>query len=244
MQFWNRPELLGDKPNMYRLALHDRLAAYGLRQIDARELSLRFAAQAGVDVTELYSDDRHYGLDNGFLDELVRLIANRLDDAAVPQAVARLRNAELDICRPGGPSGRFETSVIQTDTYPLDAQELTIAAQGNLLASFVVAGDEGGAVTVSADGERIGTYSLQAAGLKPQVRIFKHLVHWTSASDDLRPVRNSLSLTGVRPAARPIVQNMYKWNKAKIPAAQSDEYVCALIEHEIHSSATKPEQLC
>ncbi|MTE02075.1 hypothetical protein GIY56_17435 [Paracoccus sp. YIM 132242] len=240
LQFWNRPELASEAPNDYRLALHDRLAAYGLRQIDARKLSGRFAAEAGVDVAALYLDDMHYGVDTGFLDGLVRLIADRLDDAAVPQAVPRLRDAELDLCRPDGPSGRFETSVFQADTYPLNGEGLSIAAQGNLLASFVIAGDEGGAVTVSADGERIGTYSLQAAGLKPQVRIFKHLVHWKSAGD-LRPVRSSLSLSAVRLAARPIVQNMYKWNEASAQAARSDEYVCALIERDINS-ATCPNR--
>lgn len=233
LQFWNRPELVSDVVNDYRLALHDRLAAYGLHQIDTRELLLSFGAEAGVDVTALYLDDMHYATDTGFLEELVRLIADRLDDAAVPRAVARLKDSELDLCRPDEPGERFETSVFQADTYPLDGKGLSIAAQGNLLASFVIAGNEGGAVAVSADGERIGTYSLQAAGLKPQGRIFKHLVHWNSAVDDLWPVRSSLTLSGVRPEARPIVQNMYKWNDKSTHAARSDEYVCALIEREI-----------
>ncbi|MCZ0963989.1 hypothetical protein [Paracoccus benzoatiresistens] len=242
LQFWNRPEVFSDAPNDYRRVLHDCLAAYGLRQIDTRDLSLHFAAEAGLDIAALYLDDMHYAVDTGFLDRLARLIAERLDDAVVPRAVTRLRDVELDLCRPSGHPERFETSVFQADTYPLNSDGLSIAAQGNLLASFVIAGDEAGAVTVSADGERIGTYSLQAAGLKPQGRVFKHLVHWTSAADDLRLVRSNLSLSSVRSSARPIVQNMYKWNEASAHAARSDEYVSALIERNANAATPNPNR--
>ncbi|ARC37908.1 hypothetical protein A6J80_17500 [Paracoccus yeei] len=230
LQFWNRPELQRDGPNDYRTALHDRMEEYGLRQIEAKDLSLCFADEAKVDVASLYLDDMHYAVDTGFMERLVRLVADRLDEAAIPQPVARLRDAELSLYQPIGPSKRFENSVFQADSYTLDGGSLSIAARGGLLASFVIAGNEAGAVTVSADGERIGTYSLQAAGLKPGGRILKHLVHWNSAADDLHQVRSILSLTGSRPAARPIVQNMYKWNEASADLPRGDAYLCALLE--------------
>ena len=230
LQFWNRPEVLGDAPNDYRVALRERFAAYGLRQIDTHELLLRFASEQQMSLEKLYLDDMHYAIDTGFLDDLVRIVTERLDDAAVPCAVERLQDAALELCVPDGAMERFENSVFQADSYPLDGDELSIAAQGALLASFVIAGNEAGAVTISADGYPIGTYSLQAAGLKPEGRILKHIVHW-KAADDLRKVRSGLVLAGAQPHSRPIVQNRYKWNVHCAEEPRRDAYLCALLEH-------------
>ncbi len=228
--FWTRPEHLSGGKSEYRIALQERLLSHGLSSIDAWRPLEDFATNQGADIASLFSDNMHYSVDNTFLRGIAEMVVDRMPNASVPKPAERLKERSLKLCAPSGESDQFKNSIIQADTFPMDSGEMIVDVEGRLLASFVIAAKDAGAISVSSDERLIGVYSLQSPpDIKPPAKILKHIVHWRS-ENDLRDIKGSLTISGCNPVEKPITQNMFSWRGPLSDRPRMDAYICALIE--------------
>lgn len=179
----------------------------------------------------MFRDDMHYSTETGFLSIVADMVAQTIDDAVVPRKVMGLDGRDLVLNAPDVPAGRFSSSAFSSDIHELDSR-LEVRCTGRLLASYVIAANEAGAVTFFADGDRLATYSLQTPnGLKPPGRILKHLIHWR-LPDDIAQVSRCISVVGSNPGERPQVQNQFAWRGPFGNGHRDDAYICSLLEIE------------
>lgn len=223
---WTRAEQVSGKRNAYRKALHERLSGYGFTSVDAWEPLQDLARKEGSDIAEHFEGNMHYASESPFQPIIAEMVRNQIGTAAVPQPVERLSAMDLMLGAPDGAGVDFANSVLRAKVHPLD-RDLVVRASGRLLASFVIAAMDAGAVTLNG----IGSYSLQRPSGGPvQMRLLKHLVHWQVA-DDMAVVDGALSISG-RVDGDPTVQNTFDWRGSLSGQMRSDAYICALIERD------------
>lgn len=229
---WTRPEHVKLTRNDYRAAVMEKIDSLGLNCIDAWNPMIAFAKDRQVPVPDLYLDDMHYAPQGGFPAILAELIADAISSAKIPNAQPEFSGKSLRLCAPAGPvSETFKNSLFSAEVHHLTAP-LHVEGRGHLLASYVIAANDAGALTVSIGDKIHGAYSLQGApGYKDPGRLLKHLVHWQTF-DDIGFVDGNLMLTGAEPEGRPKVQNMFSWRGPLKDGLRQDGYICSLLEEQ------------
>ncbi|WP_313349088.1 SGNH/GDSL hydrolase family protein [Paracoccus sp. (in: a-proteobacteria)] len=225
---WTRAEQVSGKRNAYRKALRERLRDYGLTAIDAWEPLQDLGRGDGSDIAGHFEGNMHYAPDSPFQPVIAGMVRDQIGMTAVPNAVERLSGVDLTLSAPDGEGVDFSNSVLRAKVHPLDC-DLVVQTSGRLLASFVIAAMDAGAVTLSG----VGSYSLQRpSGGPAQMRLLKHLVHW-QAADDLPEVNGTMAISGRDPESKPIVQNTFDWRGPLEGRPRSDAYICALVERRL-----------
>jgi hypothetical protein len=229
---WTRAEQVSGKRNRYRQALEQRLEAHGLPIIDAFQPVQDLAAQHGVEVVTYFDGNMHYSCETPFPKYLAGLVLAGIEAAVVPSALRPLQDLELALCTPEGEGRDFSNSVFRATVFTSSCP-LRVNASGKLLASYVIAAMDAGAVRIEADGLHVGTYSLQRpTGGNARMLLLKHLVHW-QAANEIAQVQNTLAISGDAPDDAPIVQNTFDWRGQSDSLERADAYVCALIERAV-----------
>ena len=227
---WTRPEHVKLKHNDYRAAVTEKIDRLGLNCIDAWDPMIAFAEGRQVPVSDLYLDDMHYAPQGGFPAALANLIAAAISTARIPDAQPEYLGKSLRLCTPSGPASEvFENSLFSADVHHL-ADPLHVEGKGHLLASYVIAANDAGALTVSIGHSLFEVYSLQGApGYRDPGRLLKHVVHWQT-TDDIGFVADNLVLSGDDPEGKPKVQNMFSWRGPLKDKMRQDGYICSLLE--------------
>lgn len=227
---WTRGEQISGQRNRYRELLRQRFENDGLPVIDAFVPLQNVATEQGANVASYFDGNMHYSAETPFLERLAGIVRNNLEEATLPQAVNQLQGLQLTLCRPEGDGRDFSNSIFQAEVFT-PSDELVLRANGKLLASYVIAAQNAGAIDVHADGSPVGAYSLQRpSGGNPRMLLLKHLVHWQKFSD-IAEVKSRVTISDCAPENAPIVQNTFDWRGVSREMVRADAYICALLEH-------------
>ena len=226
---WTRAEQVSGKRNEYRKLLEQRLEAYGMPVIDAFEALQILAAQQNTEATSYFDGNMHYSVETPFPAIIAEMVREGLEKSILPQALGGLKGLRLTLCAPDGDGREFYNSIFRSKVFAI-SNPLVVRSTGKLLASYVMAAMNAGAISVDADESPVGTYSLQRpSGGNERMLLLKHLVHWQQLTDIVR-VKERMTISGRAPEDVPIVQNTFHWRGVSPGLVRSDAYICALFE--------------
>lgn len=208
--FWNRDEMFDKTRAEYRQALRSCLVRRGLRMIDLKPITRQFSKAHEKPIEALYQDPMHYRIGSGMPRRIAAAVRNRLPDAAVPTQHVDFAQRGLSLHHPDQkPDEAFTNRVLTADLYPTHSG-LTFNVTGDLLCCFLMSGDGGRPLTVSADQSVVGRYSTRCPTTEGrQMRIMKHLVLWKTEGDRVSVCRQVRMSHEGDASAKVEVQNMF-----------------------------------
>lgn len=228
--FWNREEMFDKAPVEYRQALRSCLQHRGLKMIDMKPIARQFSQVRERPIQSFYQDRMHYRIGGGMPRRIATAVRNRLSEAAVPMRHADFAQRGLSLHHPDRkPDEAFANRILMADLYPTH-EGLTFDVTGHLLCCFLMSGDGGRALTVSADGVFTGRYSTRCPKTEGrQMRLMKHLVLWRN-KDNMPIVERQVRMTHDDHAGAEVeVQNVFVAPDAE-QFGQPEKIIAILIE--------------
>lgn len=220
---YNKSEATGEEQSLYRGALADLLARYGLHSVDAQQLWLRDFSHLSADV--LYRDNPHYSTETDFLRALAQAVLEQASQAVIPEAeaqAARYEGKDLQFLMPSAPTPiRFSNRILDCEIYPF-ADSLRINMSGRLLACLMLSTHREPPIRFETETQKRGPYAVQISRREsgPQVQL-KHLIPWNPVNKPLT-VEECLVVSACKVSRKPVVQHTLAWNGACPPETGAD----------------------
>lgn len=219
------------EPNQYYKDLFALFESRGISPLDFGAKVKEIASATGVSVSDMYENGLHYVTSETVMDAVCELVVSALDSASVPEEAEGLKGKDLTLIHPESEAVESFKSGAFAGEYAPVVDELRIPANGLLLASYVVASQNGGGVEVAVDDRPLNSYSLMTPQREnPPFRLIKHLVHANGEGVGV-PVENSITVSRYQKEDKPIIQNMFAWYPNKAHEGEKDDgFISALVE--------------
>lgn len=229
--FWTLDQANSFEYSPYYKRLFSTFLARGINPLDFGEVVRNIADRGGHSISEMYSDNLHYAVTGEVITSICELVFSGLSSAKVPGSYLKLAGKDLLLVRPEAAQlDNFRSGVVSCSYYTL-REGIYMPANGMLLASYVVASQSGGGMSLVVDDGMPIPYSLMTLQReKPPFRVVKHLVHMHGNGVGI-PVESFISVSKYSDHEKPIVQNMFAWYPEKASSIETDDgFIAALLE--------------